>query len=384
MNTLAFMLAALAYVFLSFYVYWNYPRRWKENRTFRKVLLLWHIIGLVAIITIFTFVRSIPYENVRYEICRLATFYYIPLTLMAGLYLILRIYTRAYQFVLRHTGQTMSPRMEAFLVDKKFFAVFFTLISFTVCALGYFNIDFLHLREYEVRVNKKSADSELTVCLVADVHAGAGTWEYTFDDLKDMIDECDADVLLLAGDIFDETTSPKDVENMEKVLSSIKQPRYGMYYVYGNHDDSREDWAAEQMRRMGVTVLNSEMTVLGQDIQLFGVKDSDHSASAIRAMFEAAQPDPEKPILTMIHRPLQFRTLSALGCDLVTAGHTHGFNIPMFLGSPLFGDMYSGIQPYEEMTAVTTSGVSAWGFHYKWPAESEVVKIHLIFDPLEE
>lgn len=181
-----------------------------------------------------------------------------------------------------------------------------------------------------------------------------------------------------------EQASPKDVENMEKVLSSIKQPRYGMYYVYGNHDDNREDWSAEQMRRMGVTVLNSEMTILGQDIQLFGVKDSDHSASAIRAMFEEAKPDPEKPILTMIHRPLQFRTLSALGCDLVTAGHTHGFNIPMFLGSPLFGDMYSGIQPYEEMTAVTTSGVSAWGFHYKWPAESEVVKIHLIFDPLEE
>ncbi len=75
-----------------------------------KVLLLWHIIGLVAIITIFTFVRSIPYENVRYEICRLATFYYIPLTLMAGLYLILRIYTRAYQFVLRHTDQRPCPR----------------------------------------------------------------------------------------------------------------------------------------------------------------------------------------------------------------------------------------------------------------------------------
>jgi hypothetical protein len=46
--------------------------------------------------------------------------------------------------------------------------------------------------------------------------------------------------------------------------------------------------------------------------------------------------------------------------------------------------MFSGIESYGKMTAVTTSGVSAWGFHYKWPAESEVVKIHLTFDPLEE
>ena len=384
MNAFAFILAAVLYAPVSYFVYRNYPKRWTENRTFRKVLLLWHITGLAAIGTIFTWVRLIPYENVRYEICRLATFYYIPLTLMAILYLILQIYSRAYRFIIRYTGRTMSPRAEALLVDKKFFAVFFTVISFGVCIAGYFNIDFLHPREYEVRVNAKSAHSELTVCLIADVHAGTGTWGYTYDDLAGRIDACDADVLLLAGDIFDETTSEEDVKNMKRMLSDIPKPRYGMYYIYGNHDDSREDWAAEQMREMGVIVLNNEMTVIGEDIQLFGIQDGNHSVSAIREMFEKACPDPEKPILAMIHRPIHFRELSDLGCDLVTAGHTHGFNIPAFIGGPLFGDMYSGIQSYGEMTAVTTSGVSAWGFHYKWPAESEVVKIHLIFDPLEE
>jgi len=258
------------------------------------------------------------------------------------------------------------------------------VISFGICIAGYFNIDFLHSREYEVKVNAKSAQPELTVCLIADVHAGTGTWEYIYDDLADRIDACNADVLLLAGDVFDETTAPDDVENVAWLLSTIKKPRYGMYYVYGNHDDSREDWAAEQLRQMGVITLNNEMTVLGEDIQLFGIQDSRRSVAEIREMFENARPDPQKPILAMIHRPTHFRDLSALGCDLVTAGHTHGFNIPAFIGGPLFGDMFSGIESYGKMTAVTTSGVSAWGFHYKWPAESEVVKIHLTFDPLEE
>jgi hypothetical protein len=384
MNAFAFLLAAVLYVFLTFFVYWNYPRRWKENRTFRKVLLLWHFIGLASIIPVFTCVRDITHENIRYEICRLATFYYIPLTLMTILYLILQVYTRAYRFIIKYTGATMSPRAEAFLVDKKFFAVFFTVISFGICIAGYFNIDFLHSREYEVKVNAKSAQPELTVCLIADVHAGTGTWEYIYDDLADRIDACNADVLLLAGDVFDETTAPDDVENVAWLLSTIKKPRYGMYYVYGNHDDSREDWAAEQLRQMGVITLNNEMTVLGEDIQLFGIQDSRRSVAEIREMFENARPDPQKPILAMIHRPTHFRDLSALGCDLVTAGHTHGFNIPAFIGGPLFGDMFSGIESYGKMTAVTTSGVSAWGFHYKWPAESEVVKIHLTFDPLEE
>jgi len=383
MNAVAFILAAVAYVLLSFFVYANYPRRWKENPSFRKVLLFWHLIGLTSVVMIFTCVRWIPYENIRYEICRLATFYYIPLMMMAILYLILQIYTRGYKFIIRHTGKSMSPRAEALIVDKKFFATFFTAISFGLCIAGYFNIDFLCLQEYEVHVHAKSAEKELTVCLVADVHAGTGTWEHTYDDLQEMIDACEADVLLLGGDIFDETTGQDDINYVARMLETIHPPRYGIYYVYGNHDDSREDWAAEQMRRMGVTVLNNEMVILGEDIQLIGIKDNERGTAQIEALYEREQPDPEKPILTLIHRPIHFRTLAALGCDLVTAGHTHGFNIPMFIGSPLFGDMYSGITSYGEMTAITTSGVSAWGFHYKWPAQSEVVKIHLVFDSTE-
>ena len=34
-------------------------------------------------------------------------------------------------------------------------------------------------------------------------------------------------------------------------------------------------------------------------------------------------------------------------------------------------------------SAITTSGVSAWGYHYKWPAESEVVTIHVTFTGVE-
>ena len=384
MNAIAFILASIAFVLLSFFVYVNYPRRWKENLSFRKVLLLWHLIGLTAIVIVFTCVRWIPYENIRHEICRLATFYYITITMMAILYLILQIYSHSYKFIIRHTGKTMSPRAEAILVDKKFFAVFFAVISFGICIVGYFNIDFLQLQEYEVHVHAKSAEKELTVCLIADIHAGTGTWEYTYDELQNVIDACEADVLLLGGDVFDETTAQDDIAHLDRMLKTIRPPRCGIYYVYGNHDDSREDWAAEQMRKMGVTVLNNEMAILGEDIQLIGVRDSERGAGQIEALYAREQPDPEKPILTLIHRPIHFQTLATLGCDLVTAGHTHGFNIPMFIGGPLFGDMFSGIATYGDMTAITTSGVSAWGFHYKGPAQSEVVKIHLVFDPAEE
>jgi predicted MPP superfamily phosphohydrolase len=378
MNTLAFALAPVGYLFISWFVYRNYPRAWREDRTFRKVLFIWHAVGVVSVAAIFTWFRYIPYDNIRYELCRLGTFYYIPLTLMALLYLILLIYSQAYQFILRHTGRKISDRARAYYVDKKFFAVLFTCISFGLCVLGYFNIDFLRLQEYEVKIAARSAETELTICLVADVHAGAGTWEYLYDDMQEMIDACDADVLLLNGDIFDETTNERDVKDVLRVLKTIKRPRYGVFYVSGNHDGA---WGAEEMRRVGVTVLDGEMVTVGQDIQLIGVPDQRHSASDIERLYSQLQPDPDRPIVTAIHRPSHLSTLSALGSDLAVSGHSHGFNVFSFLGANMLGDMYCGIEKYGDMTAVTTSGVSAWGFHYKWPAQSEIVKIHLTFDP---
>ena len=60
------------------------------------------------------------------------------------------------------------------------------------------------------------------------------------------------------------------MENFGWALKEIRQPKYGIYFVYGNHDSNIEDWAAEQMRRIGAAVLKDEMTILGEDIQLIG------------------------------------------------------------------------------------------------------------------
>ena len=256
----------------------------------------------------------------------------------------------------------------------------FIVISALIFEAGYFNIDFLKGTRYDISIPKKTQEQELTICLIADIHAGSGTFEYTYDDLADRIDEAEADVLLIAGDVYDETTCGKDQELVEWVIDTIKMPRYGIYYIYGNHDNSVDDWAAQQMRAMGVTVLEDEMTTIGEDIQLIGTLDPKAGARPVDQVLAELSPDTDKPVLVLTHRPKHFQKMADAGCDLAMAGHTHGFNIPQFLGSAMFEDMYYGIKKYDNMTAITTSGVAAWGFHYKWPAKSEVVTIHLTFE----
>ena len=376
---MAFLFAAIGYVALTFFIYFNYPKQWRENRSFMALLILWHIVGLSAVVAIFTMFKNIRYENIRYEITRIGTCYYITTTLQAILFFIRAVSSRTYSFIARRTGTPVSEQGKRWISNKRVHAVFITALSFCIFAVGYFNIDFLQDTRYEVNVSAPSRQEDLTICLIADIHAGSGTWEYSYDDLVTLIDSADADVLLIAGDLFDETTGYADVDNFCWTLKEISRPKYGIYLVYGNHDGILEDWVLEMLHETGVTILQDEMTIIGEDIQLIGCLDTKLHAKGLDALLEDCAPDPNKPILILTHRPKYFQQMAEKGCDLVMAGHTHGFCIPQFCGSALFGDMYAGIKEYGEMTAVTTSGVSAWGFHYKWPAVSEVVTIHVTF-----
>ena len=153
-----------------------------------------------------------------------------------------------------------------------------------------------------------------------------------------------------------------------------------MYYVYGNHDNKNDDWAAKKMEEMGVTVLQDEMITISDDIQLIGLLDPKLKAEDPETLFPKLNLYYDYPIIVLQHRPKHYQMLSELGADLVMAGHTHGFNIPFYLTLPLLSDSYYGLKKYNEMSAITSSGVSAWGFHYKFPAESEVVNIHVTFN----
>ena len=380
----AFLAAAAVFVVLTLIVFVNYPASWRRNKRFLAVLILWHLMGTAAIICVFTCFSRIPYENIRYEVCRIATFYYVPIILMALLFMVRLMSSRTYQLVMMTRGISPGKARRRWISDHEVHTLAFVFLSFAICAAGYFNIDFLHLQRYEVECRKPSALGELDICLIADIHAGSGTWQYTYDDLAEMINECHPDVLMIAGDVFDETTGPSDVENFAWVLETIDKPPLGIYYIYGNHDSRTDDWAARQMKDMGAIVLEDEMVLLGEDIQLIGCLDPRHHGEPCEALFDRVKPDLRKPVLVLTHRPRHFGKLEELGCDLVMAGHTHGFNIPQFMGGNILGDMYSGIRAYGDMTAVTTSGVGAWGFHYKWPARSEVVHLHVSFASGEE
>lgn len=379
MNYLSFLFAAIAYIIVTIFVFINYPAKWRKNHMFIALVILWHICGLVCTVIVFAAYRFITYEGLRLIITQIGTCYYITLTLQALLFIIRFVYTRALNILRRDDAISDNKVSKKWYANRELHALAIIVFSFVIFIIGYFNIDFIEDTKYEVSVDAPSDNEDLNICLIADIHAGSGTWEYIYSDVVDLVNENNPDVILIAGDVFDETTDYKNVTEVVSAFSKMNRPRLGTYFVYGNHDGIFTDEMLAQFEDLGITVLKDEMTIIGDDIQLIGCLDPKYHAKSMEDLFDELKPDLDKPIIMLAHRPKYFQKMDELGADLVLTGHTHGFNIPQFLGANLLGDMYYGIKYYNNTTAITTSGVSAWGYHYKFPAESEVVNVHVTF-----
>ena len=172
------------------------------------------------------------------------------------------------------------------------------------------------------------------------------------------IDECEPDLVVLTGDIVDESGVDAGVELLEG-LSRIAPS----FFVPGNHEPQLK--AEERtrffdaMRASGVRNLDgcstnfpNGLSLEGQG-SLFGVLDG-------RRNF--IPPDAFKVVL--VHYPSAFEGFARQGFDLVLAGHVHGGQVRIpFLGglaSPeegFFPKYYQGVHKRDGSTLVISRGL---------------------------
>lgn len=194
------------------------------------------------------------------------------------------------------------------------------------------------------------------------------------------------DVVFLTGDIFDQHTPYEDMKEATKILGSISNT-LGVYYVYGNHDarvsntgydeqDIRDNFEAN-----GVRVLE-DTTVMIDDLIIVGRKDARfHNDNQERKTSQELLPylEKDKYVIVLDHQPLDLEENAKLGADLQLAGHTHGGQIfPMGpVEALLTGGLVYGERTIGEYHAITSSGISGWGYPIKTGAPSEYVIINI-------
>jgi len=179
------------------------------------------------------------------------------------------------------------------------------------------------------RVDADAITAPVRLALVTDFHGcdyGPGAVR-----LVEAMENAEPDVVLLAGDIFDDDM-PWDAS--EALVTSLAA-RWPCFYVTGNH----EYWSerAEEICRMieaaGVTVLNMDartIAINGQRLSICGIPDPEACACAdapelrTQLTLAKAQAEPGTYTVLLAHRPEKMDAYAEAGFDLVVSGHAHG------------------------------------------------------------
>lgn len=173
----------------------------------------------------------------------------------------------------------------------------------------------------------------LRIGFASDFHAGPTTHAGLFDALRAQLDQERPEVLLLGGDYV--SFDAANVAALGDFLRAARAP-LGTYAVIGNHDvwNGRAPIEAA-LAAAGVQVLVNRSVALpapfGQ-VSICGIDDPWTGEPSAEAAFAGAQ----ATRIYLMHSPDGLWRLDRQHFDVGFAGHTHGGQIALQNGAPLF------------------------------------------------
>ena len=258
---------------------------------------------------------------------------------------------------------------------------FILSLIFTVVLLGYGYYNYRHPKTniINIALDKPLADDAKPVKIVAvsDLHLGNGTGKTALKRYVKMINEQNPDLILIAGDLIDNSVVPLYTENMMEELSELKAP-LGIYMVPGNHEYiSSIKASARFIQDTPIQLLRDSVVTLPNGMQLIG--RDDRSNTARRSLQELmAGIDKSNPIILLDHQPYKLTESEAAGVDLQFSGHTHRGQVwPMNWVTDHIYEQSHGYRQWGNSHIYVSSGLSLWGPPFRIGTESDMAVFHL-------
>lgn len=265
----------------------------------------------------------------------------------------------------------------------------FCIIPFiTLMAVSFYaekNMNRIERTEYNLSSGKIKKDYK--IILLSDIHWGSVQNPNAFINAMDKINNEDADLIILAGDITDEKTSKKQMHEIFKLLSSLKS-RYGIFYVYGNHDrqpysktpfftNQELDFAISENK---IVILQDYAIQIAEDLVIAGREDFSMNAVEKRQDISKLLTGFNENCYTIVvdHQPKDYEAVKKAKADLLLSGHTHsgqifpGGKIMKALGLPVYGKYSDG-----SFSAIVSSGLAGWGYTFRTEGKCEYCVINI-------
>ncbi|MDR2763564.1 MAG: metallophosphoesterase [Tannerella sp.] len=260
---------------------------------------------------------------------------------------------------------------------------FISALTLTACLLVY---GFLHyqrpsVQEINLTVNKPvtSAGDTFRIVAVSDLHLGMGTACGQLEKYIHMINGQRPDLILIGGDLIDNSIIPVQERQMEQTLSQLRA-ELGIYMVPGNHENiSGIADCVSYLRRTPICLLRDSVVRLPNGIQIVGRDDRSNPLRKPLSQL-VGDMDAAFPVIVLDHQPVELAQAVDAGADLLFCGHTHNGQVwPMnWLTSRLFEIAY-GYEKRGNTNIYVSSGLALWGPPFRIGSRSEMVVFNLSF-----
>lgn len=229
-------------------------------------------------------------------------------------------------------------------------------------------------------IEKKAGSIQsLNIVALSDVHLGEVIRKNMLVKYIDLINRQNAEIILIAGDLFDRNLHSVERQKMDIELRKLKS-RYGVYAILGNHEYyGNLGHAMEVIGKSGIKLLRDSAVTIDSSFVLVG---RDDRTNPRRKSLDSILLNVNKqlPLIMLDHQPFQLSQATKNNIDLQISGHTHNGQIyPM---NKIVARMYElgyGYMKTGDTHYYVSSGLGLWGAPIRLGTQSEIVKIQLNF-----
>ena len=262
------------------------------------------------------------------------------------------------------------------LFNKSFSYGFLVALLLTICLLiyGYINYKHPNKQVINISVNKPTTGNDkIKIVATSDWHLGYGTDRKLLKKYIDLINAENPDIILIGGDLIDNSVTPVILQEMDKELNRLNAPM-GIFLVPGNHEYiSGINECADFVSKTKIQLLKDSVISLPNGLQIIG-RDDFSNKNRLSTDDWSKLTDSSKPIIIIDHQPYNLSEAQYLGADVQFSGHTHdGQVIPLkYLTNKLF-DISYGYEKRENTHYYVSSGLAIWGPPFRIGTNSEYI-----------
>ncbi len=257
----------------------------------------------------------------------------------------------------------------------------------SIVSYGAWNARHPQVNHYDVTIAKQAGPlKQLHVVMVSDIHLGTIVHNGNLTKMVNMVNELKPDLILFAGDVFDENIESSNKQQVSDTFRKLSAP-YGVFAVLGNHEyiGGNAEEAINYLGDAGVKVLRDSSQEIAGSFYLMGRDDRSGARfnGALRQDLKTLMQgvDRSLPIILMDHQPSQLEEPAEQRVDLQLSGHTHsGQLFPIqFITRRIFEKDW-GLLRKNNFQLIVSSGYGTWGPPVRLGNTPEVVDIMIKFD----